>query len=226
MNRAGRSLSMWAPTVLFVAALGVATPAGASAEPITLTFWDHVQSSLDVEAAYEAAADAFSAEHPNVTIEIETFPFEEYQGRLMTAVRDGEGPDIMSLDQPWIPQFAEAGVLVPVDDMVAASDADFEDQFFPAAWASTLWKDQMWSVPLGFDVWETLVWNPDLFEAAGLDPDSPPTTWAELLVYAEALTGDGTFGIVLPSALSEVVPVFTTRSCTRTAAQSSRTATW
>lgn len=208
MNRTGRTIASATAAVTLAAAAWATGPVAASADPITLTFWDHVQSSLDVQTAYEDAAAAFQELHPNVTVEIQTFPFEEYQTKLMTAVRGGSGPDIMSLDQPWIPQFAEAGVLLALDDHVGASDAVLEEQFFPAAWASTFWKDTQWAVPLGFDVWETLVWNPELFEAAGLDPDSPPTTWAELLDYAEQLTGDGQFGVVLPSALSEVIPVF------------------
>ncbi|MFV0452097.1 MAG: ABC transporter substrate-binding protein, partial [Propioniciclava sp.] len=182
--------------------------AGAGDEPVTITFWDHEQSSKEMDAAYREAADAFEDSHPNVTVQIETFPFEQYQEKLLIAVKGRTGPDIMSLDQPWIPQFAESGLTLAVDDLVAASDKVSADDFYPAAWDSTLWKEQQWAVPLGFDVWEQLVWNPELFEAAGLDPDSPPQTWDELLEYAEKLTGDGQYGIVLPSAKSEVIPVF------------------
>lgn len=177
-------------------------------DPITLTFWDHEQSSKEMDAAYESAATAFQELYPNVTVEIETFPFEQYQEKLLIAVKGNTGPDIMSLDQPWVPQFAESGLVAPLDDYVASSQAVSQEEFFSAAWDSTVWKDQQWAVPLGFDVWEQLVWNPDLFTAAGLDPNTPPATWAELLEYAEALTGDGQYGIVLPSAMSEVIPVF------------------
>lgn len=177
-------------------------------DPITLTFWDHEQSTKEMDAAYESAARAFQEIHPNVTVEIETFPFEQYQEKLLIAVKGNTGPDIMSLDQPWVPQFAESGLVAPLDDYIADSETVSEDEFYSAAWDSTLWKDKQWAVPLGFDVWEELLWNPDLFSAAGLDPDVPPATWEELLEYAEALTGDGQYGIVLPSAMSEVIPVF------------------
>lgn len=184
------------------------TSPGGGDDQITITFWDHEQSSKEMDAAYQAAAETFKKSHPNVTVEIQTFPFEQYQEKLLIAVKGNQGPDVMSLDQPWIPQFAESGVTLAIDDQVAASQTVKQDQFFPAAWDSTTWKNKQWAVPLGFDVWSQLVWNPDLFTKAGLDPDKPPTTWAELLQYAEKLTGNGQYGIVLPSAKSEVIPVF------------------
>jgi multiple sugar transport system substrate-binding protein len=179
-----------------------------SSGPVTLTMWDHVQSSKDVDAAYSKAAADFQKTHPNVKIKIQTFPFEQYQGKLLTAVKGGSGPDIMSLDEPWTPQFAESGVIQPIDSYVAKSNAVKADAFFPAAWETTLWKSKQWAVPLGFDVWEELLWNPDLFKSAGLDPNTPPKTWDELLTYAQKLTKGGVYGIVLPSAKSEVIPVF------------------
>ncbi|MFV0461655.1 MAG: ABC transporter substrate-binding protein [Nostocoides sp.] len=177
-------------------------------EPITLTFWDHEQSSKEMDAAYKDAAAAFTKANPNVTVTIQTFPFEQYQEKLLTAVKGKKGPDIMSLDQPWIPQFAESGVIQPLNDFTSKSTKVTKDQFYSAAWDSTLWKDKQWAVPLGFDVWEELVWNPELFTKAGLDPNTPPKTWDELLDFAKKLTGNGQYGIVLPSAKSEVIPVF------------------
>ena len=35
-----------------------------------------------------------------------------------------------------------------------------------------------------------MYYNKDLFEKSGLDPDSPPTTWEELLETAKAITKD------------------------------------
>lgn len=194
--------------------LGGCSPAsttGSSAgttEKIELTFWDHEQSSKEMDAAYAAAATEFNKSHPNVTVKIQTFPFEQYQEKLLIAVKGNQGPDIMSLDQPWIPQFAQSGLTEPLDTYIAQSSSVKKESFYSAAWDSTLWKDKQWAVPLGFDVWEQLVWNPELFKAAGLDPNTPPKTWDELLTYAEKLTGKGQYGIVLPSAKSEVIPVF------------------
>lgn len=50
-----------------------------------------------------------------------------------------------------------------------------------------------------------LAWNKDLFEAAGLDPESPPTTYEEVIAAAKAITAYGKtqnpqkFGFMLPT---------------------------
>ena len=50
-----------------------------------------------------------------------------------------------------------------------------------------------------------LFYNKDLFRAAGLDPDSPPTTWDELVEYGKKLTkADGSiFGFEMYSQVDE-----------------------
>ncbi len=40
-------------------------------------------------------------------------------------------------------------------------------------------------------------YNRDLFEAAGLDPDSPPTSWDEVREYAKQITDDDRQGRLL-----------------------------
>lgn len=190
-----------------VAAASQAARSG-SAAPITLTFWDHSQQAVDLANAYTKAAADFKALYPNVTVNIETTPYDQYHDKLLTALKGGTGPDIMGLDQPWVPEFASAGVLLPVDDLVTKSTAVKQDAFYPSAWDTTLWKGKQYGVPLGVDVWSMLVWNPDLFKAAGLDPKTPPKTWDELLQYAQKLTGNGVFGVALPGAKSEVLSIF------------------
>jgi multiple sugar transport system substrate-binding protein len=204
-THSGLRLGVLAATAVVVGSVLPALPAVAQDQPITLTFWDHIQESRDVAANYAKAAEEFKKHYPNVTVNIETTPFDQYHDKLLTAVKGGAGPDIMSLDQPWMPEFAASGVLLPLDDYVAGSDKVNADAFFPAAWDTVQWNGHQWGVPLGIDVWSMLVWNPDLFKAAGLDPTKPPKTWAELLDYAQKLTKDGVFGIALPAAKSEVL---------------------
>ena len=61
------------------------------------------------------------------------------------------------------------------------------------------WEDELYGVPLYADV-SALFWNKDLFEAAGLDPEVPPTNLTELHDMATAITalGDGNYGYYLP----------------------------
>jgi sn-glycerol 3-phosphate transport system substrate-binding protein len=42
-------------------------------------------------------------------------------------------------------------------------------------------------------------YNKDMFREAGLDPDTPPTTWDEMVEMARALRETGPYGIMIPS---------------------------
>ena len=44
-----------------------------------------------------------------------------------------------------------------------------------------------------------LFYNKDMFKEAGLDPNKPPKTWAELVGISKKLTKDGRYGIMVPS---------------------------
>ena len=116
----------------------------------------------------------------------------------------------MSLDEIWTPEFAAAGVIEPLDGLIGESSA-VKPEIFSGAWDTNIWQDQVWGVPLNFDVWEQLYYNADMFTAAGLDPDNPPKTWDEWLAAAEQLTSlPQQFGIGLIGIKGEAVVVLLT----------------
>jgi multiple sugar transport system substrate-binding protein len=61
------------------------------------------------------------------------------------------------------------------------------------------YENRLYGVPLYADV-SALFYNKDLFARAGLDPDKPPTSLAELRAYADKITalGGGVRGYYLP----------------------------
>jgi multiple sugar transport system substrate-binding protein len=52
--------------------------------------------------------------------------------------------DIFNLDYNWIPEFGDAGHLVPLDDQVAAAD---KSDFLPLALKVATWKDHLYGIP-------------------------------------------------------------------------------
>jgi multiple sugar transport system substrate-binding protein len=175
-----------------------------------ITIWDQEQSAKDIAEGYDSVVQQFEEAHPGVTVKVETFPFAQYRDKMLVAMKGGTGPDIMTLDQVWTPEFAAAGLIAPLDDRIADSDVVKEDDFFAGAWQSNQYDDQMWGVPLNFDVWEQMYYNADLFRAAGLDPDKPPTTWSEWNDAAAKLNQPpNSFGIGLIGCKDETSSVLT-----------------
>ncbi|MEM1432133.1 MAG: sugar ABC transporter substrate-binding protein [Pseudomonadota bacterium] len=168
---------------------------GALAQDITLQFWDNQQTESGLSQFQQEAVDRFMAENPDIAVEVTTIPYPEYQQRLLTAVQGGNAPDIATLDQIWVGAFAQAGAVADLTDRAAGSGIS-RDGFFPGAWDSAAFGDGLYGIPFNVDVWQFSFYNADLLEAAGVAPDSL-TTFDGLRSAAEALTGDGQFGVGL-----------------------------
>lgn len=181
-----------------VLSLGACASPGAqdSSDGMTLEIWDMQQSSKDINEAYAPLVDAFEADNPGAKVKVTSFPYEQYRDKVLVAMKGGTGPDVLALDQVWMAEFAAAKLISPLDEQLAKSKTINSDDFYAGAWDSNKYNDQIWGVPLNADVWEQMYYNADLFAAAGLDPDSPPTTWDEWTAAAETLTTAGDqFGI-------------------------------
>ncbi|MEQ8965028.1 MAG: sugar ABC transporter substrate-binding protein [Azospirillaceae bacterium] len=176
------------------AALAIGGTAAAQ-EPVTITFWDNQQTESGLSQYQRAAVDRFEEENPDITVEVVTVPYPEYQQRLLTAVQGGNAPDVSTVDQIWQAAFAEAGAIVPLGDR-AAEAGRTEETFFGGAWGSANYDGELWGIPFNVDVWFFSFYNAALFEEAGIDPQST-TTWEGLRAAAEALTDRdaGRFGV-------------------------------
>jgi multiple sugar transport system substrate-binding protein len=172
---------------LVVTLLLAIVPYAMTQDAVTIEIWDFQQSDLNILEAQETAIAQFEEQNPGIEVNVTVFPIAEYRDRLLVAVQAGEAPDMATLDQIWMAEFAASGAIITLDDYIAESGVN-PDDFFPGAWSSNVWGDQTWGVPLNNDVWEEMYYNRTMFEEAGLDPDAPPATWAELLEACQALT--------------------------------------
>jgi multiple sugar transport system substrate-binding protein len=77
----------------------------------------------------------------------------------------------------------------------ATRDGVDGSQFWDFTWDQTLYNDETYGLPFETDVY-VLYYNKNAFREAGLDPEKPPTTWAEAEEYAAKLdkkAADGSF---------------------------------
>ena len=186
------------PLYLAAAAIAMAGPA-------------HAQTAIDVWHVFNIETDmihegiaGFNAAHSDMQVEARVLPFAELQTELIRAVATGDVPDLVVMDNPVTASFAEQGALEDISDLVEASEVIDPEAYHPGPWASVVWDGGIYGVPRASNT-IALYYNADLFEAAGLDPDSPPATWAELRSAAEALTDAdaGVFGIAFSAVQSE-----------------------
>ncbi len=106
--------------------------------------------------------------------------------RMLIATAGGDPPDVAGLFDYIVPQFADQGALLPLDELAREFDIPLET--FKPVWLEIgRYDGRLYALPsTPFTI--ALYYNRRLFREAGLDPDRPPATTAELNDYAVRLT--------------------------------------
>jgi multiple sugar transport system substrate-binding protein len=145
----------------------------------------------------DALVEAWNQKNPNCKIKLTYIPHTEMVGKIAQGIASGEVPDLMGMDLIYAPQFEKAQQLVDITDRIK----DWPELKTASKGHMTVatFEEKLYGVPLYADV-SALFYNKDLFERAGLDPNKPPTSLAELREYAGKITalGGGIKGYYLP----------------------------
>ena len=141
----------------------------------------------------------WNEKNPDRKIVLTYIPHAEMVAKLAQAIASGEVPDLMGLDLIYGPQFEAAGQLVDITDYF--KDDPTLKTASPGHMTVGTYDGRLYGVPLYADV-SALFYNKDLFEKAGLDPNKPPTSLAEIREYADKITalGGDTKGYFLPGS--------------------------
>ncbi|UVI31244.1 ABC transporter substrate-binding protein [Paenibacillus spongiae] len=106
--------------------------------------------------------------------------------KLTAAIASGSPPDVVNLNAPFIMEVASRGILMPLDEYIEKSNFDLS-RFYPYTVKEMTFQGKIWGLPVGIDD-RILYYNKDMMANAGLDPESPPVTWDELLEYGQKMT--------------------------------------
>ena len=115
---------------------------------------------------------------------------------VTVATAKDSSADMVSMDVPFVPEFAAAGWTIPVDDVVAGGE---KEKFFKGTIDGATYNGKLYGVPW-FNNGPGLYYRKDLFDAKGL---KPPKTYAELLAAAKALQTPEVAGFVEQLAQTE-----------------------
>ncbi|MGY3716466.1 extracellular solute-binding protein [Sutcliffiella cohnii] len=127
----------------------------------------------------------FEEANPGIKVKHTTFPYDQFNERVAAQVPAGRGPDVINLFYGWVPRYVDSGYLQPLPKEAFPHET-IESEFFPMVESVKL-DGEYWTIPTAVRT-IALFYNKDLFEEAGLDPNSPPATWDELVDYSIKLT--------------------------------------
>jgi multiple sugar transport system substrate-binding protein len=132
--------------------------------------------------------EMWNAKNPDRKINLTYIPHAEMVPKIAQAIASGEVPDLMGMDLIYGPQFEAAGQLTDITDLIGSDPA--LKTASPGHLMVGTFDQRLYGVPLYADV-SALFYNKDLFKKAGLDPNKPPTSLAEIREDADKITALG-----------------------------------
>ncbi len=191
--RRAAALGLSAPALATV--LTQVKPAAAQSGPATVTWF----AARDQSGFTPTQVEAFNAAHPNIQISYQEqgATTTDLHDRFVTvATAQDSSADLISMDVPFVPEFAAAGWTIPVEDVVAENE---RGEFFGATIEGASYDGQLYGVPW-YNNGPGLFYRKDLLEGASLQP---PKTYDELLAASKQLQTPEVSGFIFQAAQTE-----------------------
>jgi len=122
----------------------------------------------------------------------EVVGWEQCQDKATTLAVAGTPVAMAYVGSRTLKEFAQNELIVPVP----MTDEE-KASYYPNIVDTVTFDNTQWGVPIAFST-KALYWNKDLFKQAGLDPETPPKTWAEEIEFAKQIkekTGIAGYGL-------------------------------
>ena len=160
----------------------------------TITIW-----ARDSEQGFMPQLVALYNKSHAVQAKVTIIPAASFVQKLGTAASAGSGPDVSSIDLVYAPYFASAGALTDISDLAAS--LPYKDSLSPSHQRLSTYDKKTYALPFTAEA-SAVYYNKDLFKKAGLDPNKPPTTYAEMRADAKKIRalGSGYYGFSFAGA--------------------------
>jgi multiple sugar transport system substrate-binding protein len=162
-----------------IALSGCAADSGQGDGPVTITYTNFISNGGN-EENLQKIVDAFEEEHPDITVEVTTLPYDEYGTALQTDLAAGTASDVFDIEYANYAQYQANGVLAEI----AVDDPSVYRQSVLEAYQT---DGTQYALPSSFST-VVLFYNSDLFDAAGVEYPTTDWTWADEQAAAEQLT--------------------------------------
>lgn len=154
--------------------------------PVEVTIWH--QYSDQYEVWFQEKADEFHELNPDITINLQYQPADQYEAKVMAAAKAKAMPSMVHSAAANMTSYINEGALVNLDDFIYDETVGYEDfdhrinaglneMYVP-------WDNQRFAMPL-FLGGNVFFYNKTMFDELGLEP---PKTWSEIEPIAAAVS--------------------------------------
>ena len=176
MKKISRRSFLAATAALAASSLAGCSGSGDGTVDLTFQIWDVFQRD-----GMQAMCDAYTALHPEVTIEVQVTSWDEYWTKLEAATMAKQAPDIFWMHTNEILKYADNDKLVDCSEIVDKSH--FSDISLANASGS---DGTLYAVPKDRDT-VGLVYNKEMFDAAGVSYPDDTWTWDTLVEASQKI---------------------------------------
>jgi len=155
--------------------------------------WWHSMGGVLGERLEQIAADFNASQSDYVVVPSYRGEYEESLVSTIAAFRAGEQPHIVQVYEVGTgTMMAARGAVYPVYQLMADHGSNFDPSaYLPVVTGYyTDTEGNMLSMPFNSST-PILYYNKDVFEAAGLDPETPPKTWDEIESFSQQILDSG-----------------------------------
>jgi multiple sugar transport system substrate-binding protein len=126
-----------------------------------------------------------NAKHPELDININytTYPYDKTREQLLKAMSDKVPVDLITVDQIWLGEFAENGLLTDLTNY--SQKWGRSPDWYEIHWDGGAYNDKIYAIWAWADVRGMWYWK-DLVQKAGIDPNSLKT-WDGYIASAKKL---------------------------------------
>ena len=184
---------------------GFAQEETTTTESMELTMYFPVSVGGGPDALIDDLCAQYHEENPNITINpVYAGSYADTRTKVQAAIKGGNTPDLAIMFSIDLYSLLAMDAIADIDSFCTTEeDQQWLDGFYDGFMMNSRDGETTYGIP-----WQrstiVLYYNKDALEAAGLDPEQPPTTWDELYEDAQKLTiienGQTTqYGIQIPS---------------------------
>ena len=182
---------------------GASTPSGTLGPlsgDVRISGWS---STPTEDALLTDSINAFKAANPTVNVKWEPIA-QDYSTVLKTNLAAGTEADVFYIDVADIDSLMKTGKLLALDDYMAKTGTK-KDDFVSTLINAFSYNGKIYGIPKDFNTLG-LVYNKDLFKAAGVAEPTNDWTWTDLQNAAKKLTSGGVVGLSLPADAARFMP--------------------
>ena len=161
---------------------------GAQAE-IDLQFFFPVAVGGKAAKTIDALTAKYVAQTPGVKIDaVYAGSYQDTITKVLTAVRGGNPPQLSVILAVDMFTLIEEDAIVPFEDLISTdAERQWLAGFYPAFMENSTTGGKTYGIPFQRST-PVLYWNKDAFKDAGLDPETAPATWDEMVAFGKKLT--------------------------------------